>query len=335
MAAQDGTARTAAAPAFEYRSRLHIRGLPLVHIVRGVDPSSGRRPPAIGVIAVGQIAVGLIAIGQVAFGIVSIGQAAIGLGWGIGQLAFGLLAAGQVASGAIGAIGQIAVGPVSFGMVTSGGPWVAIGWGAGGLLLTVLLGNRRLRALFAAPAARAIASVVESVEEGTTHVSGQIVSQDRLRAPLSNRSCVFWQTMHVGPTVRTHERGGGEMTIADGTGMARIDLGSELIFIRGDDYHEIAGPDWALHLETALAHGDTLHVAGPVTMAPDPAAGGAFRGSGFSPLFVGRPDAPLIVTTRNPGGMRAEHRFATLIGWSLVAAGLTVLPLLFATAIYR
>jgi hypothetical protein len=100
-----------------------------------------------------------------------------------------------------------------------------------------------------------------------------------------------------------------------------------MVFMRSDDYREIAGPDWALHLETALAHGDTLHVAGPVTMAPDPTAGGAFRGGGFSPVFAGRPDAPLIVTTRNPSGMRAEHRFATLMGWMLVAAGLTALPL--------
>jgi len=297
-----------------------------VHVVRGVDPSSGRRPPAIGVIAVGQIAVGLIAIGQVAFGVISIGQAAVGLGWGIGQLAFGLIAAGQVACGAIGAIGQIAVGPVSLGMVTSVGPWVAAGWALGGLLLTVLTGNRRLRAPLAAPTARAIGSVAE----GTAHVAGRIVSQDRLRGPLSNRPCVFWQTMHVGPTVRAHERSGGEATIADGTGTARIDLGSEMIFIRGDDYREIAGPDWALHLETALAHGDSLHVAGPVTMVPDPAVGSAFRGGGFSPLFAGRPDAPLLVTTRNPGGMRAEHRFTTLVGWTLLGAGLLALPLFLA-----
>ena len=68
MTAQDLAARTdgAAAPRFEYRSRLSIAGLPLVHIVRGIDPSSGRRPPAVGVIAVGQVAIGLIAIGQVA-----------------------------------------------------------------------------------------------------------------------------------------------------------------------------------------------------------------------------------------------------------------------------
>src|SRR6476469_10469298 len=89
-------AEAQAPSSFEYRSRLKVFGLPLVHVVRGIDPSSGRRPTAVGIIAVGQVAVGVIAIGQVAIGGISLGQASIGLGWGIGQLAFGLLAAGQV-----------------------------------------------------------------------------------------------------------------------------------------------------------------------------------------------------------------------------------------------
>ena len=58
MAAQAGSARTEggepvgtvetadrAPSSFEYRSRLKVFGLPLVHVVRGIDPSSGRRPP--------------------------------------------------------------------------------------------------------------------------------------------------------------------------------------------------------------------------------------------------------------------------------------------------
>ncbi len=49
---------------YEYRSRLKIGSLPLIHIVRGVDPSTGARPPAIGIIAIGQVAMGVVAIGQ-------------------------------------------------------------------------------------------------------------------------------------------------------------------------------------------------------------------------------------------------------------------------------
>src|SRR5581483_9884987 len=86
---------------YEYRSRLKVGSLPLVHIVRGVDPSTGTRPPAIGGIAVG--------------------QAAIGLGWGIGQIATGVLAAGQVAAGAVGSIGQVALGAQPLGLIEQTG----------------------------------------------------------------------------------------------------------------------------------------------------------------------------------------------------------------------
>src|SRR6185312_154826 len=120
MAAQEcwvPAADPAASPAFEYRSRLKIGRLPLVHVVSGIDPSTGRRPPAVGVVAVGQVAIGVVAIGQVAIGAISIGQAAIALGWGVGQLAWGMLAAGQVAAGLLGSVGQVAFGPGAIGMV--------------------------------------------------------------------------------------------------------------------------------------------------------------------------------------------------------------------------
>jgi len=55
MAAQESTAPFEAIrkpSSYEYRSRLKIGALPLVHIVRGVDPSTGARPPAIGIIAI-------------------------------------------------------------------------------------------------------------------------------------------------------------------------------------------------------------------------------------------------------------------------------------------
>src|SRR5579862_6395496 len=180
MAAQDGTARTDGASAeaggagpggagpvkeravsFEYRSRLKVGRLPLVHVVRGIDPSTGRRPPAVGVIAVGQIAIGIVAVGQVALGAISVGQAAIGLGWGIGQAACGLLAAGQVAAGILGAVGQVALGPRAIGMIHLGGAWAAIGWLAGGacVLAAIARRRRRLVPLLAAPWAREIRSV--------------------------------------------------------------------------------------------------------------------------------------------------------------------------------
>ena len=150
-----------------------------------------------------------------------------------------------------------------------------------------------------------------------------MISTDQLRAPLSGSPCVYWHTVEVSPAERRHEHGGGEMMIADATGAARVDLAGPVIFIRSDNYHEIAGPDWALHLETSLGEGDAVHVAGPVTLAPDRDAGGAHRG-GVSPLFVGQADQPLIVTTRNPLAFDAELRFAAALAWT--ALGRPVLP---------
>src|SRR4029078_9198497 len=95
---------------------------------------------------------------------------------------------------------------------------------------------------------------------------------------------------------------------------------SEVISTRSDSYREIAGPDWALHIETSLARGETLHVAGPVTMTSDPAAGAPYPGR-ISPLFCGRRGAPLIVTTRNPFTLRTELRFAAAFAWAFVASG--------------
>jgi hypothetical protein len=327
MAAQVGSARTEggtvetadhAPSSFEYRSRLKVFGLPLVHVVRGIDPSSGRRPTAVGIIAIGQVAVGVISIGQVAIGGIALGQASIGLGWGIGQLAFGLLAAGQVAAGLLGAAGQLAVAPHALGMVTDTGMFVAAGWLVAGVLLAIAAERRRrrLEPLLGAPAPTRIAAV----RDGRAHVQAEVVSADQLRAPLSSRPCVFWHTVHVGPALREHERSGGSVVIGDESGQARIDFGSEVIFIRSDNYREIAGPDWALHIETSLARGETLHVAGPVTVTSDPAAGAPYRG-GLSPVFSGRRGAPLIVTTRNPFTMRTELRFAAAFAWTLVASG--------------
>ncbi|MFL5304335.1 MAG: hypothetical protein ACJ8F1_03940 [Polyangia bacterium] len=318
------SAEPAPSPAFEYRSRLKIGRLPLVHVVSGIDPSTGRRPPAIGVVAVGQVAVGVVAIGQVAIGAISIGQAAIALGWGIGQLAWGMLAAGQVAAGLLGSVGQVALGPGSIGMVHMGGAWVAVGWLLAGLALAAAVAERRRR--LAPLLAQATAVPIRSVEltGETAHVAARIVSPDRLRGPLSGAPCVYWHTVDVGPAIRHHEHAGTEVIVADEGGTARVDLARNVTFIRSDHYREIAGPDWALHLETSLAQGDQVYIAGPVTVAPDHDRGDVFRG-GVSPLFQGRPDQPLIVCTRAPLGIRAELRFAGAVAWASVFAGAAAL----------
>jgi len=107
---------------FEYRSSAAIGDLPLVHIATGMDPTTGRKRIARGVIAIGDIAVGGLAIGGVSIGVLSFGGASIGLvalgGGALGAaLAIGGAAIGTVAVGG-GAVGWYAVGGAAFGAHT-------------------------------------------------------------------------------------------------------------------------------------------------------------------------------------------------------------------------
>ncbi len=99
---------------FEYRSRAHIFGLPLLHVVRGVRDPITRKPKwargviamgdfAIGGYAGGKLAIGVLALGGISIGPLSIGALALG-GWAAGGLALGydvmgLFAAGKVGTG--------------------------------------------------------------------------------------------------------------------------------------------------------------------------------------------------------------------------------------------
>lgn len=108
---------------YEYRSKMTIKGMPLVHVNVGL----GRRK-AKGVIAIGNIAKGFLSIGILSMGILSFG--ALGLGfftWA--GLALGLvLAVGGLS------IGSIAVGGLAFGIFAIGGVSIGI-YSIGGLAL--------------------------------------------------------------------------------------------------------------------------------------------------------------------------------------------------------
>ncbi len=93
----------------EWRTQAQIFGLPLVHWARGVDPKTGRRRMAKGIIAVGEVAIGVIAVGGIVLGGVS-----------VGLISVGLLAAGACAVGFLQSAGAVAVGPSAFGAATLG-----------------------------------------------------------------------------------------------------------------------------------------------------------------------------------------------------------------------
>ena len=163
----------------------------------------------------------------------------------------------------------------------------------------------------------------EAPGDDGAHVAAEVISTDRLRAPLSGAPCVYWHTVEVGPAVRRHEHGGGEMTIADATGAARVDLAGPVIFIRSDNSRDRRARLGAAPRDIARARRQASTCAGPVTLAPDREAGGAYRG-GSRPSSSGVPDRPLIVTTRNPLTFRAELRFAAALAWTSLAGA--VLP---------
>lgn len=109
---------------YEYRSQAQLWGLPLVHIATGLDPRTGRRRVARGIIAIGDAAVGGLAIGGTAFGVIAVGGLAVGLISLAGMAVGVLLAVGGMALGAI-ALGGLAIGGIALG----GGAFGYYAWG--------------------------------------------------------------------------------------------------------------------------------------------------------------------------------------------------------------
>lgn len=97
---------------FEYISKKHIFGLPLIHINFGF-----------GCRAHGIFAVGLVSVGFVSLGLISVGLLAFGV-FSLGLLAFGSIAVGDVSFGGI-AVGGVAIGGIAVGLFAMGG--LAIG----------------------------------------------------------------------------------------------------------------------------------------------------------------------------------------------------------------
>jgi hypothetical protein len=118
----DGAVREAeAGEYYEYRSRWTLLGLPLVHIRTGRQPQ-GKRRPALGWIAIGDVAIGILfAAGGVAVGGIGMGGLGIGL-VGMGGAALGVVSGGGLAMGGW-AVGGMAVGWFAFG-------GCALGWQA-------------------------------------------------------------------------------------------------------------------------------------------------------------------------------------------------------------
>lgn len=134
-------------PFIEYKSKISIMGVPLVHMVRFnrryyqtivQNNVFGRVkvPTAKGIIAIGQRAKGIIAIGNFCCGIVVFANLGIGL-FSIGNVVFGLLTLCNLGIGLFAAVGNGVISAISFGNV-------AVGYSAIGncVLGNVAIGNR-------------------------------------------------------------------------------------------------------------------------------------------------------------------------------------------------
>lgn len=114
---------------FEYRSKTTLFGWPLLHVATGVDPATGRKRSAKGIIAVGTAPRGVIAFGDVAVGVIACGIFGYGL-ISISVVAVGVIACGSVAVGLFVGMGGVAFAPIAlggaaFGYYANG----AVAWG--------------------------------------------------------------------------------------------------------------------------------------------------------------------------------------------------------------
>jgi len=99
---------------YEYRSKARLLGLPLLHVAIGVNPATGRKRRAKGIIALGNAPLGVIAFGDVAVGVIACGIFGYGL-VSISVVAIGVMAVGSVAVGLLSAIGGAAIAPIAVG----------------------------------------------------------------------------------------------------------------------------------------------------------------------------------------------------------------------------
>ncbi|MBQ9484275.1 MAG: helix-turn-helix transcriptional regulator [Ruminiclostridium sp.] len=117
----------------EYRSRLSVHGLPLLHINYGFGDYRAK-----GIVAIGNISTGVVSIGLVAKGIISVGVISLGL-LAIGVLSLAAFAVGCVAAGVISiagiAVGVMTLGGLALGIVSIGGCAVATHVAVGGVAI--------------------------------------------------------------------------------------------------------------------------------------------------------------------------------------------------------
>jgi len=114
---------------FEHKSKRMVFGMPLVHVVSGLDTKTGKMRESRGFIACGGNARGFIALGRRAHGVFAFGAVASGV-FAFGGVSMGIITMGGVGLGLFGfggvmlslilGCGGVAAAPIAFGGVAAG-----------------------------------------------------------------------------------------------------------------------------------------------------------------------------------------------------------------------
>ncbi|HEV8323132.1 MAG TPA: hypothetical protein VG389_16070 [Myxococcota bacterium] len=312
---------------YEYKSRVTVWGLPLVHVAYGIDPVTGRRRVARGVLAVGQAAFGVVAVGQLAVGVVAVGQLGVGVLLGVGQLAAGLVALGQFAAAVRAAVGQFAAGMAVTGQTGLcgargelayadcfvGGPLHAGASHAPALaLLPVILAWATSAVLLAALAAAAgrRERLARALPSGPPFTLDQILPADQSRVlkvtgAIAPDAGVVFLVRAPGaaadaPLVRR------DFLVGDGAAGVRVRTDGAEFFVRA------AGD------EASLRAGDVVTVCGVVEREADPAA--APDGYRMAPSRWTLGGDLVVVDGPTDAPVRAAARLLPALAGLLVAA---------------
>lgn len=117
----------------EYKSRITVKGLPLIHVNYGFGDYRAKGVVAIGNISSGFLSIGILAKGIISVGIVSLGLLAIGI-LSLAAFAVGCVAAGIISIAGI-ALGLMTLGGLAVGIVSIGGCSVATHVSVGGVAI--------------------------------------------------------------------------------------------------------------------------------------------------------------------------------------------------------
>lgn len=307
---------------YERRSAALLFHLPLLHVVGGRDPFTGRRRMACGIVAVGQFAVGVISVCQFGAGVVALTQFGAGALFGLGQFVIAPAAVAQFAGGVLAAVGQFACAWLALGQMAIGhgntvvgqsvatlgtGPAASLLWApaVGGWLISV----RVLRALGSRDERSRLAKELPATS--VCNVAGLQPGAQVLRAKVSPDAGVLFDAADLTPVPAHRARVvRPEFLVEDEFGAVLVRADDAELFVagRGD--------------VVAIEAGDTLEIYGVVRQIPD-AAG---KQSDYRrPPTRYEMTAKAIAAHQTMATVRAMARLPGLLAWLMaVVAAATV-----------